>query len=135
MTVSADDDFLWRLRWLLVASCAAITFAVIVLLSTVPTNWRWPLLVWGVLIGVVGDGILVLTARFALNSPAATSDARAIWARRRIIYAGLWLFVGALTGVVSAAFDLPWIEVVVAIYAALSLGAGLVMVMVVGRRR
>jgi hypothetical protein len=133
--VSADNDVVWQKRWWLAASCALITVAVIVLLSTRPTNWRWPLLVWGVLIGVVGDGVLVLTARAALNTPSAPSTARATWARRRRIYAGLWLFAGTLTGVVSAGFDLAWVDLAVAIYAALSLGAGIVSVMVAGRRR
>jgi hypothetical protein len=133
--VSADDDVVWQKRWWLVASCALITVAVIVLLSTRPTNWRWPLLVWGVLIGVVGDGVLVLTARAALNAPSAPSTAPATWARRRMIYAGLWLFFGTVTGVVSAGFDLPWIDLAVAIYAALSLGGGLVIVIAAGRRK
>lgn len=132
---STESDFLWRMRWFLLASCLAITGAVAVLIATVSTHWRWSLLTWGVLIGLVGYAILELVVAALLRTTQVGANERAAWKRRRVIYAGLWLFFGTLTGVLSAAFGLAWIDVVVAAYAALSLAAGCVLIALARRRR
>lgn len=129
-----ETNFLWSKRWQLAGSCAVIALSVAVVVATQPTHWTWPLFAWGVAAGIGGWLVLQCFATIALRRPTATTPDRAAWEQNRGIYAAPWLFFGALVGVVSAAFDLVWIDIALTCYAALSIAAG-VLVASLARRR
>lgn len=131
---SRSEDQLWRRRWVLLASCVCIAIAVAVLVSTQPTHWHWPLFGWGVAVGVAGLAILELVAAVTLRSESSPASRNA-WKRRRLIYDGIWLFFGAVIGVIAAAFNAVWIDIVLTAYAALSLLAGMIIYRAFRRRQ
>jgi hypothetical protein len=120
---------------LLLGGDACVLFAVVVLIATQPTQWSWPLLVWGVLVGVLGAAIIEFVAAYSFRREPPTSIQRTRWNRRRLIYDGCWMFFGTMIGLVAAAFDLAWIDIVLTVWALASLGAGAVVYVVAVRRR
>ena len=130
------DDPLWRQRWLLLASGVVITLAVALTVATHHDRWSWPLFVIGLAIGLCGlafleVGVAVITR---VDRQEAARE-RAFFRRRRLIYAVTWIFIGALLGVVSAAFDQPVIDIAGGAWVALSLSAGTIAALVKARRQ
>jgi hypothetical protein len=134
--VGPGVDVLWNMRWRLLASCTCVLFAIIVLIATQPTHWRWPLLVWGLLIGLAGTAAIEALFAYEYRHDRANTPVGSRWQRRRLIliFDVLWVFFGGIAGLVAAAFDLLWVDIGLTAYTVVSLGAG-GLVMIRARRR
>lgn len=121
---TADEDFLWRMRWMLLASMIVVLAALGLLVSMHHSNWNWSLFFWGVVVGLAGLAIITALIGLVSRRQETTADQRLRLRRRLTIYTFCWIAAGLICGSASAAFDLPWIDIVVAAYIAVTLGAG-----------
>jgi hypothetical protein len=112
-----------------------VLVAVIILISTQPTQWTWPLSLWGLLVGVAGASVLEIAARHTFRIEPPNPALLAKWHRRRFIYDGLWLFFGTVAGLLAAALDLVWIDAALTAYAVISLVAGGLVYRAIRRRQ
>jgi len=126
-TGTADQDLLWRRRWMLLASMVVVLAAVGLLVAMHHARWSWPLFFWGVAIGLVGLALIATLFRLASHRQEITEDQRLRLRRRLIIYTFCWIAAGVVCGSVSAAFDQAWIDIAATAYVAVTLGAGLVL--------
>lgn len=123
-TSTADQDPLWRKRWMLLASMILVFAAVALLVSMYHARWSWPLFFWGVAVGLAGLALIAALFSLASHRQDITDDRRLRLRRRLIVYACCWIAAGLVCGSVSAAFDKAWIDVAVTAYVAVTLGAG-----------
>ena len=128
-TSTADQDPLWRKRWMLLASMISVFAGTAVLVSIHHAQWSWPLFFWGIAVGLAGLAILTALFRLLSHRKEITEDQRLRLRRRLIIYTFCWIAAGLVCGLVSAAFDQAWIDIAAAAYAAVSLGAGVLVVL------
>jgi peptidoglycan/LPS O-acetylase OafA/YrhL len=123
-TSTADQDPLWRKRWMLLASMIVVFAATILLVSIHHADWSWPLFFWGVAVGLTGLALIAALLRRAAKRPEITEDQRLRLRRRLLIYAFCWIAAGLICGSVAATFDRAWIDIAVTAYVAVTLGAG-----------
>lgn len=71
----------WQRRWLMASSCACV----LVVIVTAPTHWSWPLLPWGVLIGLAGPLAFEVAARYIARQGTLDEGRAARLHQRRII--------------------------------------------------
>jgi MFS family permease len=133
-TATPDKDELWRMRWLLLASTGGVTVGVVTLVATQPTDWHWTLLAWGVLIGIVYAAYLMVVFAAVLRREQHSAEQRTRFTRRRLIYVISSLFFCTVAGVIAAAFDVVWIDLVLAAYLAVIVAASAVGFVVLKRR-
>lgn len=124
-TTSADQDPIWRMRWILLASMIVVFAALGLLILMHHAYWNWPLFFWGVAVGLAGLIIITALVRLVSRRQETTADQRLLLRRRLTIYTFGWVAVGLICGSASAAFDQAWIDVGAALYVAVTLGAGL----------
>lgn len=129
---TADQDALWRKRWMLLASMLLVLAALALLVSMHHSRWSWPLFFWGIAVCLVALVIMAALMRMVSRRQELTDHLRLRLRRRLIIYSSCWIAGGLICGSASAAFDQPWIDIAVSAYVAVILGAG---VLVVLRRR
>jgi MFS family permease len=134
LPATSDDDQLWRMRWLLLGSTILITLSLITLIATQPTHWHWTLLGWGVLIGVAYATYLWIVFGDALRRKQHSPEQRTRLTRRRLIYVISSLFFSTVAGVISAALNVVWVDLVLAAYLALVVAASLGVFVVLSRR-
>ena len=123
-TASADDDVLWRMRWILLASLLVVLGALGLLVSMHQQHWRWPLFVFGVAVGLAGLVIIAALLWFVWRRPETTAEQRLRLRRRLIIYVFCWVAAGLICGTAAAAFNQAWIDIAAAVYVAATFGAG-----------
>lgn len=125
---SVEEDPLWRMRWLLLASGITVLAAVSTVVGLNRSGWNWALFGWGVAIGVVGLAVITGAFRVGLRRDDDTDDQRERLRRRILIYSVMWPIIGIICGAVSAAFDQAWLDIGVAAYVALAFGVGFALV-------
>ena len=121
---TADDDPLWRMRWMLLVSMIVVLAALGLVVSMHHTNWNWALFFWGVVIGLAGLALITSIIGLVSRRHETTADQRLRLRRRRTLYTFCWIAAGLICGSASAAFNQPWIDIGVAGYVAVTLGAG-----------
>jgi MFS family permease len=121
---TAADDPLWRRRGMLLASMIVVLAALGLLVSMHHTNWSWSLFFWGIVIGLAGLAVIATMSGLVSRRQGITADQRLRLRRRVTIYAFCWIAAGLTCGSIAAAFDQPWIDIAVAAYVAVTLGAG-----------
>jgi hypothetical protein len=114
-----DTDRLWRLRWWLVASLICVSFSLGYVLISAGTDWLWPLFLWGLGVSLLGFAVICGLFLFAIRREEVTEAMRTQLRRRLGIYTVCWVVTGLGIGSSSAAFDLPWLDVVVTVYVGL----------------
>jgi hypothetical protein len=129
------SDALYRdLRWQLPICSVFILVALIILALTSNNAWSWPLFAWGLAVGAGGAAITQLMLRVLGRQPEVAAHDRDRVESRRPIYLALWLGGGAIIGALASIFGTGWIDVIGAVYSALSILAGLALFFVARQR-
>ena len=131
---SRPDALYRNLRWQLPICSVFIVVAIVILARKSNNAWSWPLFAWGVVVGAVGAAITQLMLRVLGRQPEVAAHDRDRAKSRRPIYLALWIGGGALIGALASIFGSGWIDVIGAVYSALSILAGLALFFVARRR-
>src|SRR5689334_6409911 len=91
---TADEDPLWRMRWMLLASMIVVLAALGVLIAVHHTHWNWPLFFWRVAIGLAGLAIITTSIGLVSRRQGTTADQRLRLRRRITIYSFCWIAAG-----------------------------------------